>query len=402
MSSRARRNPFHRESIIHALPPAVSPLEAPPIPPKILEDDYEDTFSALQVSIDINVTETAQLEVVSEQSQHVADGYSEYTQSFGSLALAQSSSNIRTPCDFLLPVKAPVECSEVEVSRSSDKEVVPDNCDNWTLVLPIREDVSAGANLPLPAVSPSSTIPGPERDELLHNCSDFEAVSPSSNVPGPGSDELFHYDNDLEVSSTPTRWDANDFGPLCSSHYNSTTTESVSDQRQVVPLAVAAGVHQKHKPIPTAESDLLAMQRLKTLTASKSMLQKRNSTVRTTLRLVRKKTALFKHKLADPDEAGSGYLYTTLAEALQDAVAEETSHSSPLYSISGRTSTTPRLRIEYITISCNMAVAFGHSEIVDYFIAKGADGASVDNALITAFFADRFDLTTKLAPHANI
>jgi len=48
-----------------------------------------------------------------------------------------------------------------------------------------------------------------------------------------------------------------------------------------------------------------------------------------------------------------------------------------------------------------VAVASGHLDIVEYFIAIGADGVSVDNALITAFFADNIDLAMILAPHSN-
>ena len=329
----------------------------------------------------------------------MADGYSEYIGSFGSSPLAQSSKNICTSCDFSLPIKTPVKYSEAKVSQSSDKEVVPATSDHWTLTEIIREDVGAKRTSHYLAVSPSSTAPGPGRDELLHNCSGLEAVSPSSIVSGPESDELFHNGSGLEVPSTPTRWDANDFGPLCSLDYTSISTESVSDQRQVVPLAVKASIHRGHKPMPTAESDLLAMQRLRTLTSSESVLQKRNSTVGTALRLVRKKTALFKHNSADPDKAASGYLYTTLAEALQDAVAEgNITLVASLFNLGADVNYSSVKDRVYHNI-LQHAVAFGHSEIVDYFIAKGADGASVDNALTTAFFADRFDLTMKLAPH---
>jgi ankyrin repeat protein len=122
------------------------------------------------------------------------------------------------------------------------------------------------------------------------------------------------------------------------------------------------------------------------------------------LNLVRKKTMYFKAKpqRSDPDKAPSGHLYTKLAEALQDAVAEgNISLVASLFKLGANVNYSSVKDRVYHNI-LQVAVASGHADIVEYFIVMGADGISVDNALITAFFADNLDLAILLAPHANV
>ena len=79
----------------------------------------------------------------------------------------------------------------------------------------------------------------------------------------------------------------------------------------------------------------------------------------------------FMAKPQDPAEAPSGY------EALQDAVAE------------GNLSLVASLCNLGANVDLQVAVASGHLDIVEYFIAIGADEVSVDNALVTYYLICR-------------
>jgi ankyrin repeat protein len=360
--------------MIELAPPV---LESPPIPPKVLEeDDPVDLSGGIRISIAVDVRETDQMELVTRQSQKLADGYSEYTRSFGSPFLANTSSDRSTSCDFLLPAKLLVGES-AHLSESSDKEVVPDN---WSPVSPTTERVEvtqASENL---AVS----------------------ASPSTGT-GFGESELANKEcSELEVVPAPTRWDANDFGPVRTTIFDDNSDNSLPATRQTLSSVNSPGTHRGEAQITTEESDMLALQRVRATPTSCSMRQKRNSTIGTALRVVRKKTMYLKSRPADPDKATSGYLYTALAEALQDAVAEQNMPLiASLFNLGANVNYSSVKDRVYHNI-LQVAVASGNAQIVDCFITMGADGVSVDNAVITAFFADYLDLAIKLAPHASI
>lgn len=356
--------------MIELITPPQSPIRAPPIPPKVFEENCGETLR--RPSIEIHIEEIGTPESDHGQPQSVADGYSEYIRSFGSPTLAQSSSNISRSCDFLLPARAPTFPQNAEVSRSSDKEVVSDH---WTPTLPKIMDEE------ITAVSPSAAI-APRESELI----DRSYV-------------------ELEVTPTRTRWDPDDFGTVPSLGFNASNL-TVSEQRPFDSAAVIPRPQQEYTPLSTAFSDQLAVQRISSLVASESPIQRKGSrrNIGAALQVVRKKTMYFKNKPppSDPDKAASGYLYTKLAEALQDAVAEgNISLVASLFNLGANVNYSSVKNRVYHNI-LQVAVASGHVEIVEFFIAMGVDGISVDNALITAFFADRLDLAIKLAPHANV
>ena len=110
----------------------------------------------------------------------------------------------------------------------------------------------------------------------------------------------------------------------------------------------------------------------------------------------------FRSRTPDPDIAASGYLYTQLAEALQEAVAENNiSLVASLFKLGAHVNYSSAKNCVYHTI-LQVAAAAGHWDIVDYFVAMGADGISVDKARLTAFFADNIILAMKHVPHTNI
>ena len=364
--------------MIELITPPQSPIRAPPIPPKVLEDDYGTTSG--KISIHIAVQEIGDSGPARGDFQNVADGYSEYIRSFGSPTLAQSSSNISSTCDFLLPIKTPAFHSDVEASRSSDKEVVTHH---WTPTLPNIQDVEE------------------EEEEPSINLS-----SSPLNVTVPRETETIDRSYvELEVTPTHPRWGPNDFGTVRSTGFNDFPVAIVSEQTIVEP-PVAPRAQEEYRPISTTLSDQLAVQRIASLVTSESTPQRKRSmrkpSIGSALNLVRKKTMYFKNKPTDPDKAASGYSYTKLAEALQDAVAEgNISLVASLFNLGANVNYSSVKDRVYHNI-LQVAAASGHTDIVEYFIAMGADSVSVDNALITSFFADNIDLAIKLAPHANV
>ena len=371
---RARRNPFNRKSMIELLTPPQSPIRAPPIPPKVFE--YCEV-TRRGPPIDIHIEEIGSSDVGSREAQSVADGYSEYIRSFGSSALGRSSSSTSSSCEWLLPVEAPKFTKDAETSRSSDKEVVPVH---WTPTLPkiIDEEMEEEATL----VSPVAANAPRERESI-----DRSYV-------------------ELEVVPSRTRWDPDDFGTVPSLGSNGALNETIPEQTQFGSAVVFPRPQQEYTPLSTAFSNQLAIQRISSLVASEPQMQRKGSrrNIGAALQVVRKKTIHFKSKPPppDPDKAASGYLYTKLAEALQDAVAEgNISLVASLFNLGADVNYSSVKNQVYHNI-LQVAVASGHAEIVEFFIAMGADGISVDNALVTAFFADRLDLAIKLTPHASI
>ena len=359
--------------MIELITPPQSPIRAPPLPPKIFEDGWD---TSREPSINIHIEEIGGSEVRPTEPQHLADGYSEYIRSFGSPMLAQSSSGANRSCDFLLPARAPA--FPIDIERSSDKEVVPDH---WTPTLSKIQDV--------------------EEEET----SSAQAVSPSAAVV-PGESELIDRSYvELEVASTPARWDPDDFGAV-NLGLNIASSRRIPEQRPTDSAVVLPRPQQEYTPLATSFSDQLAVQRISSLVTTESTIKRKGSTrsIGSALSIVRKKTMYFKSKPppADPDKAPSGYLYTKLAEALQDAVAEgNISLVASLFKLGAHVNYSSVKNQVYHNI-LQVAVASGHAEIVEFFIAMGADGISVDNALITAFFADNLNLAIKLAPHANV
>ena len=330
------------------------------------------------MSIHIDVQEIGHPVSGPEQHGKVADGYDEYIQTFGSPSQAQPSSKTGGACDFLLPVKVAAGNPDVETSRSSDKEVVSEH---WVPTLPKIDDVDSEYSSQSPAVSLSKINSFREDDTV---------------------DRTYV---ELEVTSTQTRWDPNDYGTI---RYAGRGNISVNRTEDQVPFqdAVCPRPQQEYRPLSTSFSDQLAVQRITSLVTAESPISRhksmRRASIGNALNLVRKKTTLFKTKLPDPEEAPSGYLYAKLAEALQDAVAEgNISLVVSLFKLGAHVNYSSVRHCVYHNI-LQVAVASGHVEIVEYFIAMGADGISVDNALITAFFADNVELAIKLAPHANV
>jgi hypothetical protein len=371
-SPRARRNPFNRQSRIHLATPPQSPTGAPPIPPKVSENNTGESSGERLLHIDVQ--EIGSSEHGPTEHQEFADGYSEFIRSFCSPTLAQSSSNVGRTCD-LLPVKTPVRHGNIEASRSSDKEVV---LEHWTPSLPKIHDVES------------------------EDTSDSPTASLSKGTGSPEDETVDRTYVELEVTPTRTRWNPDDFGtPRSTSPSNERP-----DARTSIQGAVARRPQQEYRPISTEFSDQLAVQRITSLVVSESIVHRQRSmrkpSIGNALNLVRKKTMRFKNKPQDPELAASGYLYTKLAEALQDAVAEgNISLVASLFKLGADVNYSCVKNRVYHNI-LQVAVASGHSDIVEYFIAMGADGISVDNALVTAFFADNIDLAIKLASHANI
>ena len=364
--------------MVELVTPPQTPTRAPPVPPKVFEDEHE--AISRRISIQIDMHEIGPSESTRYASQGVADGISEYLRSFGSPTLAQSSSNNNRRCEFLLPVKAPAIHLDVEASRSSDKEVV---LDHWIPTLPKTE----------------------EDGEVEENTSTL-SVTPSSVKGDVESENIDRSYVELDVTPTRTRWDPDDFGAIPSPRPGPTPLKIVPEHSPVESTIVPRS-QQEYHPISTPFSDQLAVQRISSLVTSESMPQRqksmRRSSIGIALNLVRKKTQYFKNKPAsDPDKAPSGYLYTKLAEALQDAVAEgNISLVASLFNLGANVNYSSVKDHVYHNI-LHVAVASGHADMIEYFIAMGADGISVDNALITAFFADNLDLAIMLAPHANV
>ena len=362
--------------MIELASPVQIKVEAPPIPPKVLEEDERvDRYGGITGSTRVDAKEVDMSGSDQGQAQNVADGYSEYLRSFGSPFLANTASNRSTSCDFLLPPSLSVTESAL-ISESSDKEVVPDN---WSPVSPKTECVEV-EEVRSPAVSASPPM-----------------------VTGPREDELASQDlSGLELAPPSTRWNADDFGPVRATIFNDNADEGSSERRHTFPALNLPSTSQEETRLTTEDSDTLALQRVRAISTSTSTQQKRHSTVGTALRVVRKKTMYFKSKPADLNKAASGYLYTALAESLQDAVAEgNIPLVASIFNLGANVNYSSVKDRVYHNI-LQVAVASGHSEIVDYFIAMGADGISIDNAIITAFFADYLDLAIKLAPHASV
>jgi ankyrin repeat protein len=373
---RLRRNPFNRRSVIDLATPPQSPIRAPPIPPKVLKDDSR--TSSGRISIHIDVQELGQSELGPSDNHYIADGYDEYIRSFGSPTLAQSSSSISRTCDFLLPSKVPAENVYGEASRSSDKEVI---LEHWVPKLPQIEDVEFEEASDSPTAAPLNTTGSREDGRVERSY--------------------------IELEATParTRWDADDFGTVRSLHQGNNSGQIREDQRPVQGFASPRS-QQEFQTLSTTFSDQLAVERITSLVTSESTVHRRRSmrrpSIGNALNLVRKRTMHFRNKSTDLDKAPSGYLYARLAEALQDAVAEgNISLVASLFKLGANVNYSSVKNHVYHNI-LQVAVASGHEEIVDYFIEMGADGISVDNALITAFFADNIDLAIKLAPHAEV
>jgi hypothetical protein len=274
-------------------------------------------------------------------------------------------------------VKVALGYGDVEASKPSDKEVV---LEHWSPTLPNVEYVK------------------------------FEGLSDSSTTSLVNVTESRENDTvertyvELEATEVRMRWSPDDFSTVHSLCPNN-SYEEIEEQRPIQG-DLAPRVQHEYLPLSTAFSDQLAVQRLTSLVTSESTAHRRSSmrrhSIGNALNLVRKTTMHFKAKASFPDRAASGYLYTKLAEALQDAVADgNISLVASLFNLGADVNYSSVHNRVYHNV-LQVAVASGHTDIVEFFISMGADGISVDNALITAFFANNIDLAVRLAPDSNI
>lgn len=177
---------------------------------------------------------------------------------------------------------------------------------------------------------------------------------------------------------------------------------AISQTSQITPPLVRPGLHEIGEPVSTSQSDILALNRLRALDPDSQKITQVNRMKRFAIVPFLSRKGRVSATGNSTEKAASGFALTTLAQALQDAVTEGNLPLAASLIHLGADINFMSVQKKTYHYILGVAVVTGHRKCIDYLLASGSNGVSVDNALLIAYFTNSLDLLPKLLPHTNM